>query len=234
MNQSSMKYVSNRDESDQVVPGHKYLVEWIRPFIRKSKILDIGCWTGPLETLLEKEDCKVSAIDIEEEPLVYARKRFPKMTFKQASLVEKLPFKKDEFDTVLYFMVIEHIPVGTEELAFQNINRVMKKNGNLFLSTMHSSILSNLLDPAYFITGHRHYSEEHLTRLLKKTGFQVKEVYFNGGWFTTLHIWMLYFFKHILRRKEPRGWFMDMLMAFDYRNRGFAEIEIRAVKKKDL
>ncbi len=234
MNQSSMKYVSNRDEADQVVPGHRYLLRWIKPYLKKTKVLDIGCWTGPLETLLEHEDCKVSAIDIEEEPLKYARKRFPKMTFKQASLAEKLPFKKDEFDNVLYFMVIEHIPIGTEELAFKNINRVMKKKGNLFMSTMHSSILSNLLDPAYFITKHRHYSEKHLTELLKKAGFEVKEVYLNGGWFTTLHIWMLYFFKHILRMKEPRGPFMDRLMDYDYQNKGFAEIEIRAIKKKDV
>ena len=66
-----MKYVSNRDEADQVVPGHRYLMRWIKPYLKKTKVLDIGCWTGPLETLLENEDCKVSAIDIEEDGVIY-------------------------------------------------------------------------------------------------------------------------------------------------------------------
>lgn len=96
------------------------------------------------------------------------------------------------------------------------------------MNTMNSNVLSNLLDPAYFF-GHRHYSEKHLRDLLSLAGFKVEKITFNAGFFTTAYIITLYFFKHVLRRAEPRGIF-DKLMELDYKNRGFAEIDIQAIK----
>lgn len=233
MKNSKMKYVMNRD-NNPVVPGHKYIYKWVKPFIRNNpRILDIGCWTGPLESLFENENCHITGIDIEKEPLEYSRKKFPKFSFKNASIIKKLPFHKNTFDIVLYFMVIEHIPKGTELTSLININRVLKKGGQLFFSTMHNNLLSNLLDPAY-IFGHRHYSKKDLEKLLRKSGFKIESIKFNAGFFTTLHIYLLYFFKHVLRRKEPRNKILDFLMMQDYRDRGFVEIDIRAVKVKEI
>lgn len=229
-----MKFVRERDLADPVIATHRHYFSWIKPYIKDAKILDIGCWTGPMEQLLEKEKCKVFAIDIEEEPLKFTRKKFPKMRFVKASIIEGAPFNKNEFDVALFFMVIEHIPKGTELIALKNINRVLKKGGSLFLTTMNSSFFSNLFDPAYFFVGHRHYSKDHLERLLKKAGFKIREVNYNGGFFMILYTWTLYFFKHVLRQKEPRGRLVDKIMALDYNNRGFTEIDIRAVKVREL
>lgn len=229
MKNARMKFVLNRDENP-LVPGHYYLFNWIKPYIKKkTKILDIGCWSGPLEELFVKEDCHVTGIDIEEEPLEYARKRFPTFHFVKASVTDQLPFKKKSFDIVLYFMVIEHIPKGTELQSLIHINKVLKPHGHLFINTMNNSVLSNLLDPAYFF-GHRHYDKDQLIDLLEKAGFTVKEVKYNGGFFTTLHIFLLYFFKHILRQREPRNNLLDKLMELDYKEKGFTEIDIRAEK----
>lgn len=233
MQNSHMKYMQDRDQNP-LVPGHFFLFSWIKPYIKKqAKILDIGCWTGALELLFEKEDCQLSGIDIEEEPLFFARKRFKRFRFIKGSVIDPLPFKKKEFGIVLYFMVIEHIPRGMELRSLKNINKVMKKNGQLFINTMLDNPISNLLDPAYFF-GHRHYSKKRLISLLRQAGFKPEEIKYNGGFFTTLHIFLLYFFKHILRRKEPRNKFLDSLMKLDYRDKGFVEIDIRAVKVKDL
>lgn len=233
MENSHMKYIQSRDQNP-LVPGHFYLFDWIKPFVRKkAKILDIGCWTGALEMLFEKLDCQLTGLDIEEEPLRFARKRFKKFRFVQGSIIDQLPFKKREFNIVLYFMVIEHIPKGMEKRSLMNINRVMKENGHLFINTMLDNPLSNILDPAYFF-GHRHYAKKKLIRLLRSSGFEPVEIKYNGGFFTTLHIILLYFFKHILRRKEPRNVFLDSLMKLDYRDKGFVEIDIRAIKVKNL
>lgn len=225
-----MKFIKERDSADPVISTHRYYFSWIRPYVQNKQVLDIGCWTGPMEQLLKKEDCSVTAIDIENEPLQVAKKRFPKMKFVKTSIIDATPFKKNEFDVVLFFMVIEHLPKGKELIALKNINQVMRKGGNLFLTTMNSNLLSNLLDPAYFLVAHRHYSKHHLEKLLNQAGFAIKETRYNGGFFTTLYAWLLYFFKHVLRRKEPKGGLMDRLMEFDYRNKGFTEIDIRAVK----
>lgn len=229
-----MKFVRGRDLADPVIATHRHYFHWIKPHIKHAKILDVGCWTGPMEQLLEKEKCKVFAIDIEDEPLALAQKRFPTMKFVKASVVDGIPFKKNEFDVVLFFMVIEHIPKDTELAALKNINRVLKKDGSLFLTTMNNSFFSNLFDPAYFLVGHRHYSKNHLGLLLKKAGFTVKEVHYNGGFFTIFYTWLLYIFKHVFRQTEPRGKLMDRLMFLDYRNKGFTEIDIRAVKLREL
>lgn len=229
-----MKFVKERDLGDPVVTTHHHYVSWIRPYIKNTKILDVGCWTGPLEQLLECEDCRVTGIDIEKEPLTFARKRFPRMRFVHASIVDGTPFKKGEFDIVLFFMVIEHIPRGTELAALRNINYVLKKGGTVFLTTMNSNFFSNLTDPAYFLAGHRHYSKKHLEELLRLTGFKIEEVCYNGGFFTILYTWLLYFFKHVLKRSEPRGALVDALMKLDYRNKGFTEIHVRATKVKEV
>lgn len=228
-----MKFVEKRDTDNPLVPGHHYLYNWVKPYIKKSSILDIGCWTGALETLFEQDKCQLTGIDIEEKPLKFARKRFPSFRFVNASITEKLPFKKNEFNIVLYFMVIEHIPKGMELESLKNINAVLKKGGLLFFNTMNSNPLSNLLDPAYFF-GHRHYTQKHLELLLQSAGFRVEQIHYNGGFFTTLHIVLLYFFKHVLRRSEPRNKFLDWLMKLDYTNHGFTEIDIRARKIHDL
>lgn len=229
-----MIFVKERDLSDPVIVTHRHYFSWIKSYLKGANVLDIGCWTGPMEQLMEKEDCKVTAIDIEDEPLKVARKRFPKMKFIKSSIIDETNFRKNEFDVILFFMVIEHIPAGSELTALRNINRIIKKGGNLFLTTMNSNFFSNLLDPAYFLVGHRHYSKKHLTELLSLAGFKVKEVKFNGGLGNVAYTFLLYFFKHVLKRAEPKGGLMDRLMELDYKNKGFTEIDIKAIKEKEI
>lgn len=227
---------SQCDLQDPVVPGHRYVFNWVTKHLpkRRVKILDIGCWTGPMEKLLEKTNCHITGIDIDDSAIQLARKNFPQFTFLKADVSNGLPFRRNTYDVVLFFMVIEHILAGTESESIININKIMKKNGKLFLSTMLSNPLSNLLDPAYFLTGHRHYSVNHLSQLLHRGGFKIIEIHKNGGWFTTFHIWMLYFFKHILHIPVIRGKFIDWLMEKDYMNNGFCEVEIVAEKMREI
>lgn len=231
--QSRMKFVSKRDGKNVLVPGHYFLFNWIKPYIIRKSVLDIGCWSGPLEELLQKEKCDVVGIDIESKPLQVAQKKFPKFKFFKHSIINPMPKKFGLFDTVLYFMVIEHIPRGSELNSLLNINRAMKKNGTLFINTMNNNFLSNLMDPA-FLFGHRHYSKNEISTLLELSGFKVKETKFNAGFFTTLSILILYFCKHVLKVKEPRNAFFDNLIARDYRDKGFCEIDIRAIKVRNL
>ena len=187
-----------------------------------------------METLMATINSTVTAIDIEEDPLKVARKRFPKMRFVKTSILENTPFKKNEFDVVLFFMVIEHIPLGSELAVMRNINKITQKGGNLFLTTMNSNFFSNLFDPAYLITGHRHYSKKHLTELLNLAGYEVKEVNYNGGVANIAYTWMLYFCKHVLRINEPKGGWMDKWLLSNYNNKGFNEINVRAVKVREV
>ena len=224
-----MRFQKNVDEQAHLGAGYKWLFNWIKPYTSNKEILNVGCWTGVFEKLLYKTNCNLTGIDIEEEAVSFSQKKFPRFKFIKASVISPLPFKINSFDVVFFFMTIEHIPKGTEQIALKNIHRVLKKNGILFLSTVNSNPVATFTDPAFYF-GHRHYSLEQLEKLLEKAGFEVKEDFVHGGFSIIAYTYLFYFFKHIFRRTFYSK-FLNSWMAREYRSRkGFMEIKIRAVK----
>lgn len=227
-----MKYEKKVDECAEIGAGYRWLFEWIKPSLNRKKVLNVGCWTGVLEKLLINANCILTGIDIEEEALKAAREEFPQYTFVKASITESLPFKKNTFDVVLYFMTIEHLPKGTELESLRNINRVMRKNGKMYFSTMNNNLLSNLFDPLYLF-GHKHYRVKDLELMLKKTGFKISELKINGGFVMIMYTFLFYFYKHVLHKtfysKKIDNW-----MKQEYNRKGFAEIKIMAEKMKEI
>ena len=67
--------------------------------------------------------------------------------------------------------VIEHIPPNNETRARGELARVLKDNGILLLSTPNDHLISILLDPAYFLRGHRHYNISKIKEIIQSTGF---------------------------------------------------------------
>lgn len=74
----------------------------------------------------------------------------------------ELPFENESFDTVVCWEVIEHLPENSEHALFVEVNRVLKVGGAFSLSTPHDSLVSKLLDPAWWLMSHRHYSKGSL------------------------------------------------------------------------
>jgi len=228
-----MVFKNNVDAMAEVGAGYKWLFNWIKPSLNRKRVLNVGCWTGVLEKLLIKSNCTVTGIDIEENALRAAQKEFPRYKFVKASVVEPLPFKKSHFDVVLFFMTIEHLPKGTEMIALKQLNKVLKKSGILYLSTMNSNLLSKLCDPVYFF-GHRHYSLKHLETMLAKSGFTTQEKFTHGGVGIIVYTYLFYFYKHILRKTFYSN-IIDKWMSQEYKKRnGFLEVKIKAQKVRDV
>lgn len=228
-----MRYEKNVDSCAEIGSGYKWLFGWIKPTLAGKKVLNVGCWTGVLEKLLVKTNCSLTGIDIEESALKVAQKEFPAYKFVKASIVEPLPFNKSFFDVVLFFMTIEHLPKNTEVIALKQLNKVLKKKGILYLSTMNNNLLSILSDPVYF-SGHRHYSLNHLETILAKSGFTVKEKFTHGGFGIIVYTLLFYFYKHILRKTFYSS-FIDRWMSEEYEKRdGFLEVKIKAQKTRDV
>src|SRR5690606_14218866 len=101
------------------------------------------------------------------------------LSFKVGS-AERLDFPDDSFDVVVMLEVIEHIPENMEESVIKESFRVLKKNGSLIITTPYHHPISILFDPAYFLIGHRHYSEKYLSDLLERNGFNIKKIYKKG------------------------------------------------------
>ncbi len=111
---------------------------------RKEKILDLGCGDGLNLNLLYKSGVKnLYGVDISSDLIISARKLTPNAKFYLAS-GEKLPFKDNSFDIVLVDSVFHHFM--QYEKVLNEINRVLKRGGNLCFIEPHRSIFRLFYD----------------------------------------------------------------------------------------
>ena len=226
--QRLMSFSENVDVTEAKVE-HRFVFKFSKKYIQGKKILNIGSWTGPFELLAVNHASDITAIDIDEKPLKVLKKNLPSVRVKQAS-ADKLPFKNESFDVVTMWAVIEHIPVGYELATLREINRVLKKGGLLFVSTMDKNLKSNILDPAYWLVGHRHYTKVQLNNMLIDAGFKMERSLVAGSYITAFHAWGFYFFKHILRMKMPEIASVEKAFEKDFSSKGFYQIIFQAKK----
>ena len=226
--QRLMAFSDTVDTSEAKVE-HRFVYNFSKKFLKGKKLLNIGSWTGPFESLAVKTAADITAIDIDDRPLKVLKKNLPSVHVKKAS-ADNLPYKKNNFDVVTYWAVIEHIPVGYELATLREINRVLKPKGELFLTTMNKHFWSDVLDPGYWLVGHRHYTEDQLRHMLRDAGFSVEHVLKAGSFVTAFHAWGFYFFKHILRMKMPDVDVVEEAFERDFGSPGFYQIAIRAKK----
>lgn len=230
MNESTRRKV-NLDFDQKPSFHHIYNINFSLPYIKNKKVLDIGCWTGQFEQIAHKHTKQIIGIDPGIDAIKTAKKLVPKANFYVGNALN-LKFKSNSFDTVTMMDVIEHIPKGTEAKCLKEVKRVLKPNGYLIISTPHSHLISILLDPAFFIIGHRHYSEKKLRRLLSSNSFKVVKVKKTGGIFRLYVPLLQMFYKHILKRKLIIPKKIEEKIKLEYENESaFAQINIVATKK---
>lgn len=171
-------------------------------YVKNKKVLDIGCGDGWCEKIyLGRGVRKIIGIDVSKTALKLARNiKNNAVAFRFGSAI-KIPFAKNTFDTIISWEVLEHIPRGTERKMFAEAFRVLKPGGYFFLSTQHNNPLSTVLDPAWWLKGHRHYSERQLRTLASGAGFFIKRLYLKGKTYIVLYALDLYISKWIFGRK---------------------------------
>jgi SAM-dependent methyltransferase len=203
--------------------------------IEGKNILDIGCGYGWCElNFLTRGAKSIVGIELTSDSLKTAQSNVldKRAKFQEGSAL-KLPFKDNEFDTVVSWEVIEHIPKSTEPKMLAEAHRVLKPGGVFYLSTPNAHLISKVLDPAWWLIGHRHYSESRLASLGESCGFKVTEVRKRGGIFTSLRSLNMYISKWVLRRQPVFQAFFDAKTENEMRNgAGLAGIYIKFTKQK--
>lgn len=101
------------------------IVRLINKYKVGDKILDAGCGTG---LILRKLPKGTVGVDINPRNIKRAKKHAPLAKVIQGD-VERLPFKKETFTTIVATEVIEHQP--DPKPTVQELRRVLKKNGVL-------------------------------------------------------------------------------------------------------
>lgn len=175
-------------------------VELVNP--QGKEILDIGCSLGWYEKYALAHSCKrIVGLEPNHEKVETARQEVPKATFVEGAAVT-LPFKDSEFDLVVMFDVLEHLPKNTESVTLREVYRVLGSEGRLVVSTPFSNFWANLLDPAWYL-GHCHYTQEKLEKSLENAGFQIEKIEFGGGFFEEASLLVFYFYKWLLKSNSP-------------------------------
>ena len=94
-----------------------------------KKVLEIGCGNGFGTYLIWKyfQPREIQAIDLDPRMIWRARKRYGSIAHFKVASVTDLPFSDDQFDAVINFGIIHHVPIW--ERAIEECARVLKHKG---------------------------------------------------------------------------------------------------------
>lgn len=160
----------------------KKILELALP-VKNKIILDIGCSTGYLGSILEKKGAKVIGIDISQKAIKKAKKVLTDAKVLDLNS-QKLPFTSSSIDAVIASEIIEHL---FQPLLFlKEAKRVLKTNGIFIVTTPNFLYWGNRINfmkgtfgytrEGVFDEGHIHfYTHETLVQDLSKSGFEVVE-----------------------------------------------------------
>ncbi len=164
-------------------------------------ILEIGCGIGSYTRLIDCKGCFALDLDIN---AVKIAKRYCKNTeFLVASALE-LPFREETFNLICMWGVFEEIPNGSEKHILKEINVTLTPKGVLLLSVYTNHFISKVLDPAFILRGVRHYDQKKFLELVTDCGLFIDEYTIRGGVNTIISNFLVYFYKHILKKKEGK------------------------------
>jgi ubiquinone/menaquinone biosynthesis C-methylase UbiE len=201
-NPATTKWNTLDDRPTSNVPRIRFSEKFAAPYLEKrTMILDIGCGIGSYTKLIDRSGC--IALDVDIKAIRIAKKYCINSEFIVASALN-LPFKKEIFDLICIWQVFGEIPHGNEKQIVVEIQRTLMSNAVFLLSADNDYIVSKILDPAYVFGGYRHYSLKKFLSIFSEGGLFVHEYVVCGGFNTLVANFLLYFYKHILKRKE--GW----------------------------
>jgi len=101
----------------------------------QQRVLDIGCGDGITEVYFEKYFplWKIEGIDVSEESITVAKQRIlPNSNFHTYDSIH-FPFEDNSFDKVFIANVLHHIAFNKHTIIFNEIFRVLKKNGKVLI-----------------------------------------------------------------------------------------------------
>ena len=117
---------------------YHYYLTWndIGPDI--ERFLDYGCGKGEFVSKLKGKVSNLYGFDVDPEKINFVKSKFSHINLKKIKVKEKLPYKDNFFDAISMFHVLEH--VDSEKMAINEIHRVLKPDGILYLASPYNGL----------------------------------------------------------------------------------------------
>ena len=116
-------------------------------FVKNKIVLDVACGEGYGSNILAQTAKKVIGVDIDDETIKYARSKYSSSNISfVCSDVEKLPFEDNFFDVIVSYETIEHIDEIKQKEFLNEIDRVLKCDGLLIMSTPNKEVYTDLVN----------------------------------------------------------------------------------------
>jgi 2-polyprenyl-3-methyl-5-hydroxy-6-metoxy-1,4-benzoquinol methylase len=152
-------------------------IEKTLSLVEGEKILDVGCAGGGLSKMLADMGFTVYAVDILEESIDVAKEfaNSPKITYETRDVI-KQPFLEESFDGIVFLETIEHVENPAQ--FFKEFHRILKTNGNLYVSTPNATSIKNLL---YALSYRKKDKQKQLIKEIRNetlgTGTHIEHIY---------------------------------------------------------
>jgi SAM-dependent methyltransferase len=106
----------------------------VRKYFRPGSVADIGSGSGRDIAWLSSQGFDVTGYDASEGLLAEARRRYPKLAFRFASLPALDGIPDESFDNVVCETVIMHLPLDEIVPSVRRLLAILKSGGVLYLS----------------------------------------------------------------------------------------------------
>src|SRR5260221_3893070 len=136
-------------------------IEKIKKVSKNKELIDLGCGRMPYRKELEPGLKKYIGIDHPGISHLYYSTRRPDIL---ADITKKIPVKNGSFDTAIMLEVLEYLETPLK--TFDEVNRILKRNGFLILT---SPFLYPLHDVPY---DRNRFTNTQISDFLMKTGFK--------------------------------------------------------------
>lgn len=181
-------YNNLADEYEKNIPNYfeptKESIEILAKYLKPgAKVLDVGCGTGVASGLLSKLGYGITAIDISENMISYAKKRCPNG---RVIIGDFLTYKfSEKYDAIISLAFIHLFPKKIAEKVIDKMFELLRFEGYLYIGTTKSSESREgweLKQDSFFPKSiekryRKHWLEWELKESLLKSGFKFINMY---------------------------------------------------------
>jgi ubiquinone/menaquinone biosynthesis C-methylase UbiE len=187
-NKSAEEYIKN---VKGLMPMNEF--EKLVKYVKAGRILDVGCGSGVGCRNLQERGFEAHGIDLCEKLLEASKIESPNSLFYKMDMM-KLTFPNEFFDGIWYVASLLHLKKSDAPIALHEANRVLKKNGVMYLAIKEGEDEGLEEDKRYggLLKYYAYYKQKEIENVLKNENFEILENYvveFNDS-YRIAHPWM--------------------------------------------